>query len=153
MFYILKSQSLYTHNSKKETGDNIRHANLVFIGLFMIVLLSSLVHAFSPETNNNIATVIDVIGIIAGITLLIIVIRSLKSFSGSLRKSYDYMLCMGILFQILALLGSLVFLKLKLFEAPSGIDLHHLLMAIGFVFFGIAAYKIRVMANTINKKG
>ena len=123
------------------------------IGLFLIVLLSSIVNAFSPETNNNIATAIDVIGIIAGIILLVIVIYSLKSFSDSLRKSYDFMLCMGILFQILALMSSLIFLKLKLFAVPNGIDLHHLLMTIGFVFFGIAAYRLRIMAETINKKG
>lgn len=118
-----------------------------------MVLFAIVVQAFSSETSNNIATVIDIIGIIAGAVLLVIIASTLRSFTGSLRKSYDFMICLGILFQILALVDSLVFIRIKLFTVPNGVDIHHLLMIIGFVFFGIAVYRLRIMVESINKKG
>jgi hypothetical protein len=110
------------------------------------------VHAFSPETNRNIIVTIDVIGIVGGIIMLAILFPSFMSFSASLRRNYDFMLWIGILFQVLALAYSLVFIRLGLFPIPRGIDVHHLLMIIGFIFFGIAIYNLRIMMNTINKK-
>ena len=122
-------------------------------GVFLMIVLSSLlVSAFQPETNRNISIAFDYIGAISGIVLMIMMIKTLKSFTTSLRQNYDFMLVIGIFFQVLAFVYTLIFIRFKLYPMPTGIDIHHLLMIIGFLFFGIATYKLRALAGTINKK-
>lgn len=131
---------------------NINHKYPVFGVFLMIVLSSLLVSAFQPETNRNISIAFDYIGVISGIILIVMMIKTLKSFNSSLRQNYDFMLVIGIFFQVLAFTYTLIFIRFKLYPMPTGIDIHHLLMIIGFLFFGIATYKLRILAGTINKK-
>ena len=125
-----------------------------FVSSAILLAFSSLLaNAFQPQTNRNIVVAIDAIGIMTGIALLVTLVSTLKYFTGSLRKSYDFMLCIGIVFQVLALLYSLIFIRLGWYPIPTGIDIHHLLMITGLVFFGIAVYNLRTLLNQINKKG
>ena len=131
--------------------EKIHHAAFLSSSILLILLFSLLVNAFEADTTKIIILGIDSVGIVIGFVLLIIIIRTLKSFTGSLRQSYDFMLY-GILFQVLALIYTLVFVRLKLYSVPAGIDIHHLLMIIGLIFFGLAAYKLKNMLTELKQK-
>lgn len=86
--------------------------------------------------------VIDVLGIIIGFMLLTFLLTSLEPFRGPLRTSYMFM-GFGIFFQVCALIYTVVFVRLKLLGVPFGLDIHHLLMTVGIVFFSFAVYNLR----------
>ena len=119
--------------------------------LVLFVLFSALVFAIQPDIKNNIAIGIDLSGILIGIALIIFIITILKSFKGTLRKAFDYMV-FGISSQVLALAYTLVFLRFNLYPAPLNIDIHHLLMIIGMVFFAVGVYNLRKMMSELSKK-
>ena len=129
----------------------IRHAAFLSSTILLIILLSALVSALGADTSKNVIIAIDSAGVLIGIILLVIIIDTLKSFTGSLRQSYNFIMY-GILFQVLALVYTLVFVRFKLYPIPAGIDVHHLLMIVGLIFFGIAAYKLRNMLDELKKK-
>ncbi len=122
----------------------IRHKTVFYIAALLFVLSSTLVSAVHTPLSQNIAKGIDIAGILIGIAVLVFIISTLKSFKHTLRKSFDYILY-GVIFQLLALVYTLLFLRFKLYPVPIDTDLHHLLMVIGFVFFAIAAYNLRKM--------
>ena len=129
----------------------IRHAAFLSSTILLIILLSALVSALGADTSKNVIIAIDSAGVLIGVILLVIIIGTLKSFTGSLRQSYNFIMY-GILFQVLALVYTLVFVRFKLYPIPAGIDVHHLLMIAGLIFFGIAAYKLRNMLDELKKK-
>ena len=126
---------------------------ILFAAVLLFVLSSISVLALGLDTKETIDVFIDLVAILIGVALTIYIVIILKSFTGSLRKSFDYM-AFGILFQILALLEhSLRDLKVYSASAILGIDIHHILMAIGIVFFGIATYNLNKMMSELKKKG
>lgn len=122
--------------------------------ILLFILSSALVSAVDSATEHPIDIAIDLIAILIGFVVIIYIAVIVKSFTGSLRKTFYYMIY-GILFQILALTEHI----LKDVEMPLlsgrvvGFDVHHIFMAIGITFFGIAAYNLRKMMSELNKKG
>ena len=129
----------------------IRHVAFLSSIFLLIILLSALASALGADTGRQVIIAIDSAGVLIGIILLVIIINALKSFTGSLRQSYNFIMY-GILFQILALVYTLVFVRFKLYPIPAGIDVHHLLMIVGLIFFGVAAYKLRNMLIELKEK-
>ena len=129
----------------------MRHVAFLSSGILVAILLSLLVNAITIDssTKETIDIAIDLVGILIGIIFLIIIILTLKSFTGSLRKSYEFILY-GIIFQILALLEHL--LRDLGVNIPVPIDIHHIIMAVGLTFFGIAAYYLKKMMTELKKK-
>lgn len=118
---------------------------LVFIILF---LFSSLVaFALQLEKSEVIDVTIDIFGILVGIISISLILNIAKSFKGSLRTSFNYIIY-GVSFQVLALLDD-VLTDYKVYSPPQGISVHHFIMIIGIVFFTIAAFKLRNMLNEL----
>ena len=130
----------------------MRHVAFLSSGILLTILFAAIVSALEANTTKNISIAVDLVGILIGVSLLVMILTTLKSFTGSLRQSYDFMLY-GISFQVLALIYTLVFLRLKLYPIPANVDVHHLLMIVGLFFFGAAAYKLRNMLDELKKKG
>jgi len=90
--------------------------------------------------------VIDIFAVLIGIISIFLILNVVKSFKGALRKSFNYIIY-GIIFQILALIEhSLRDLKISI--VPQ-VDIHHILMVIGIVFFTIAVFKLRDMVKEL----
>lgn len=124
---------------------------ILFVAILLFVLSATLVSALDAGTNKIIGLTTDSVGILIGITLVIFIITILKSFTGSLKKTFYYIMY-GISFQILALIYTIVFLRLGLYPIPLDIEVHHLFMVIGIVFFGIATYNLNKMMAELKKK-
>ncbi len=93
--------------------------------------------------------VIDAIGILIGFMLLTFLLTSLEPFRGPLRTSYIFM-GWGVFLQLLALIYTIIFVRLKLLAVPFGLDIHHLLMTVGIVFFAIAVYNLREVVKGVS---
>jgi len=115
-------------------------------GLYILslafLLFAAAVQALDADATKTVIIGIDLVGVTAGIILLISMITMLKSVGGIVGASYRYIIY-GISSQILALAYTLIFVRFKLYPIPAGIDIHHLLMIIGVVFFAFAAYKLK----------
>ena len=105
--------------------------------------------ALGSKTDLAIDVAIDFAAVLIGIALSVYIIITLKSFTGYLRKSYEFILY-GIIFQILALVEHT--LRDLGIEVLLPFDTHHILMAIGLVFFGIATYYLRKMMLELKQK-
>lgn len=116
---------------------------------FLLLALS--VSAIDERSTNSIIIGIDVLGVTVGLIMIMSITTTLKSVGGIVGTSYKYMLN-GIGFQLLALMYTLIFVRFKLFPTPAGVDIHHLLMIIGIVFFAIAAYKLRLISQNPDNK-
>lgn len=125
---------------------------MYFVTLIFI-LSSSLVSAAYGFETHPIDIAIDLGGVLIGITIVIYIVIILKSFTGSLRKTFYYMIY-GIIFQILALIEHLLKdIGMPLFSGRIvGFDIHHILMAIGLIFFGIAVHNLRKMMSELKQK-
>ena len=111
-----------------------------------------LVNAIALDSKTDVAidVAIDFAAVLIGIVLSVYIIITLKSFTGYLRKSYEFMLY-GIVFNILALLEHTL-MDLGVQVVPLSFDTHHILMAIGLLFFGVATYYLRKMMMELKKK-
>lgn len=89
-----------------------------------------------PKT---VVLLIDMIGVLAGVVSIAVIFNASKIIGGQVGSAFSLVL-FGILFQMSAVIYTIIFTRLKLFPAPS-IDIHHALMVIGLIFFVIAAKK------------
>ncbi len=110
----------------------------------LLVLFVMPVNALDAETTKQVIISIDFLGVLIGAAILVSVAITLKSVGGIIGASYRYILY-GIGFQVLALIYTLVFVRFKIYPTPAGIDVHHLLMIFGIVFFALAAYKLKLI--------
>jgi len=127
---------------------NLKHLSVVAL---LFVLSSAIVFALDADINKNIGIGIDLAGILMGAALILFIIKILKSFKGALRKAFGWIMY-GISFQVLALVYTLVFLRFKLYPIPLNIEMHHLMMIIGIVFFAMATYNLRKMMAELDEK-
>ena len=110
---------------------------------FLLSLLAATfpVFAQSPETILAMPVVIiDISGVIVGLISLVLILAATRTIGGFVGESLKIIL-IGIGFQVLAIIYTLIFVRFKLFGGvPGGIDVHHLLMIVGLVAFVSAAY-------------
>ena len=90
----------------------------------------------------NLPLAIDFFGIIFASIAVVFVWSSLKKYGGVIGTAL-WLISLTIVFQILALVYTVVYVRLELFRFPGGIDTHHLWMVLGIIFFLIAANKLR----------
>lgn len=83
------------------------------------------------------ALIIDIVGVLAGVISIGVILSSSRTVGGQVGSAFNLVL-IGILFQMSAVIYTIVFTRLKLFPAPV-VDIHHGLMVIGLVFFVMAA--------------
>lgn len=95
-------------------------------------------------------TFIDAFGVFAGSISIIVIASQLRKTGGRVSKTLA-LFCLGIVFQTLALLSSLLFERLKIFEVSSDFDLHHALMIAGLVIFVGTAYSLLPFLRTPRK--
>ena len=122
---------------------------LLYIVLFLLSV--QIVLAATQDTTKNVIIGIDIVGVAIGVMLLVFMARTFNYFEGILKTSYLYFLY-GISFQVIALVYTLIFVRFKLYPIPAGIDLHHLLMIAGILFFWVAIYKLRQMIVKLGQK-
>ena len=122
---------------------------LLYIILFLLSV--QIVLAATQDTTKNIIIGIDIVGVAVGVMLLVFMTRTFNYFEGILKMSYLYFLY-GISLQVIALLYTLIFVRFKLYPIPAGIDIHHLLMIGGILFFWVAIYKLRQMIVKLGQK-
>ncbi|MEK7074207.1 MAG: hypothetical protein AAB968_00410 [Patescibacteria group bacterium] len=89
--------------------------------------------------------IIDVIGIITGIVAIITVNNLNKVLAGKLSSALKVFMW-GIVFMILAFLYTVVFTRLMLLPKPA-VDIHHLFMTLGMIFFIMSAKKFANLAR------
>ena len=126
----------------------IIHERFLAVSVFLLVLSTGVAVAIETEARKIIAISLEMFGILIGIASLILVISLVKSFKGSLKRSFDYIIY-GIVLQLLTLEYFLVFVRLKLLPLPGGVDLHHLFLVLGIISFTIATFKLRNMLNEL----
>lgn len=83
--------------------------------------------------------IIDIVGIVTGIVAIITVTNLNKILSGKLSGALKVFMW-GIILMILAFIYTVVFTRLALLPKPA-VDIHHLLMTIGMIFFIVSAKK------------
>lgn len=126
---------------------DIIHERFPLILALLFILSSAVAFAITSETKERINVIIDIFAVLVGIASIILVLNIVKSFKGSLRKSFNYII-FGIAFQVLALVEhalSDLGMGIRLW----GTDIHHLIMIVGIVFFTIAVFKLRNMLNEL----
>lgn len=119
--------------------------------ILLFIFSPTLVYAVHGIEESPIDITIDSIAVLTGFIGAIYIFIALKSFTGSLKKAFNY-ITYGIIFQILAL-AEHTFYDYGIHLIPLGFDAHYILMAIGVIFFAIAAYYLRKMMSELNKKG
>lgn len=82
---------------------------------------------------------IDFIGVAAGLVCLWVIASASSKVGGQVGSAFNLVLG-GILFQMAAIIYTIIFTRLKLFPAPP-VDIHHALMVIGLILFVISAKK------------
>lgn len=82
---------------------------------------------------------IDFIGVTAGLICLWVIVSASSKVGGQVGSAFNLVLG-GILFQMAAIIYTIIFTRLKLFSAPP-VDIHHALMVIGLILFVISAKK------------
>ena len=133
-------------NIKMSKLHDLIHERFLFSLVLLFILSSAVAFAIAPEPNMIVDIIIDIFGVVIGIMSIFLILHVVKSFKGSLRKSFNYIIY-GIAFQILALIEhSLRDLGLSL--VPQ-VDLHPILMVTGIVFFTIAVFKLRNMIKEL----
>lgn len=82
---------------------------------------------------------IDIIGVAAGVISIAVIILAQRRTGGQVGSIF-WLILTGIFFQMTAIIYTIIFSRLKILPAPD-VDIHHLIMTIGLVFFAIAAKK------------
>ena len=96
--------------------------------------------------NTTPALIIDIVGVVFSLISILFILRAVKNFGGEVGSALRIMVFM-VASVVLALLYTIVFVRLKLFPIPGGIDIHHILMFSGIIFFLIAANKLRKISR------
>ena len=123
------------------------HERFLLILVFLFIFSSTVAFALASETKERVDVIIDIFAVLIGVVSIFLVIGVVKSFKGSLRKSFNYII-FGIAFQILAL-AEHTLSDLGLSVKPWGVDIHHLIMVTGIIFFTIAVFKLRDMIKEL----
>ena len=123
------------------------HERFLLILVLVFIFSSTVAFALASETNERIDIIIDMFGILVGIVSILLILNIAKSFKGSLRTSFNYIIY-GVSFQVLALLEDIL-TDLSVYSSPEGISIHHFVMIIGILFFTIAAFKLRDMIKEL----
>lgn len=89
---------------------------------------------------------IDLIGILVGVISIGIVAKTRSQLGGVVGKGLN-ILIWGVLFETSAFIWTIVFSRFKLFPAPFGLDIHHLLMTVAMVLFVVAALRFSKIAK------
>jgi len=91
--------------------------------------------------------IIDIVGMIVGLVSIFIILNLSKNIGGDVGKALN-LIVFGITFMLLALLETIVFGRLSLLQnlKPS-VDVHHLFMAVGMIFFVVAAKQFAKLKN------
>jgi len=89
--------------------------------------------------------VIDFIGIAIGLIAILTVNNLNKVLAGKLSGALKVFVG-GIVCMIFAFVYTVIFTRLKLISAPP-VDIHHLLMTFGMLFFIVSAKKFAQMAS------
>lgn len=96
-------------------------------------------------TPKSIVLLIDFVGVLAGVISVLVIFNTFKVIGGQVRSTFSLVL-LGIIFQMLAIIYTIIFTRLKLFPAPS-VDVHHALMVVGLVFFVLAARQFAKLSS------
>ena len=128
----------------------IRHKKVFYIAALLFVLSSAIVSAFHEPSKSFVDISIDLAGILIGVVFTLYLFSILKSFKGTLRKAFVFIM-VGIFFQILALIQHIL-ADWGVHTNPLNIDIHHILMIIGIIFFAIAVYKLKKMMSELDEK-
>ena len=88
----------------------------------------------------TITVAIDIIGILVGIVSIGIITKTRSQLGGAVGKGLNTLIW-GVLFETSAFVWTIIFTRFKLFTAPFGLDVHHLLMTIAMVLFVAAALR------------
>lgn len=89
---------------------------------------------------------LDLFGILIGITSIATILRGMQGMGGRVGSTLRLFIW-GIVFQVGALLYTVVFARLKLLPLPGGVDIHHLLMTIGLIVFVLAGRQFAALSN------
>lgn len=87
----------------------------------------------------SLVLIIDIIGVGIGVICLWVIISTSSKVGGQVGSAFNWVL-LGILFQMAAIVYTIIFTRLKLFPALA-LDIHHGLMVIGLILFVVAAKK------------
>lgn len=123
------------------------HERFPFIFVILLILSSAVAFALQLEKKVIIDVTVDIFGVLIGVISIFLIFNISKSFKGSLRASFNYIIY-GISFQVLALLDDAL-TDLRVYSPPDGIGIHHFIIVIGIIFFTIAAFKLRNMLNEL----
>ena len=88
---------------------------------------------------NAILAVVDIVGIVVGLVSVGMIVNVLKEVGGVMGKAL-VLFVIGMVFQVLALIWTLVFSRLDISEPF--FDIHHLLMTTGLIFFVVSSIKL-----------
>lgn len=88
---------------------------------------------------------IDFIGVVAGLFSLGVIFIASSKVGGQVGSAFNLILW-GILFQLSAIIYTIIFTRLKLLPALP-VDIHHALMTIGLLLFVIAAKRFSDLAK------
>ncbi len=83
--------------------------------------------------------IIDFIGVLVAIVSIFMLFELKNKIGGSLGSALTFIMT-GVLFNTAALVWTIIFTRLALLPKPA-IDVHHLFMTLGMVFFVFAAIK------------
>ena len=86
----------------------------------------------------TILIIIDIIGIVVGITSIFTIRATSKNLGGRVASALN-LFVWGVLAMVSAFTWTLVFSRFHLFPTPWGIDAHHILMTAGMILFVLAA--------------
>ncbi len=94
---------------------------------------------------------IDILGIVVGLWGIYMVYR--HKLGGKVGTAVNYFVW-GVVFQLGAFVYTILYGRLDLgLSAPGPTDVHHLLMAVGMVFFAVSAVKFANLLRTPSSLG
>lgn len=92
-------------------------------------------------SSSIVGIIIDGVGILIGLFSIYLIMVRGKLIGGNVKEALN-LVVWGIIFNIIALLVTLLASRLKIITLPAEvIDLHHALMTVGMVFFIVSAKK------------
>ena len=73
------------------------HERFLFVLILLFILSSAAAYALASETTERIDVIIDIFAVLTGVIAILLILNIVKSFKGSLRKSFNYLI-FGIAF-------------------------------------------------------
>ena len=127
--------------------ERIKNLSIVISTFFFAILINTF--PVFAQTNFTITPVviIDFFGVVVGIISVVIIYSVIRTLGGIIGKSFTIVIY-GILLQVFAIIYTIIFARFKIFPIPGGVDIHHLLMVIGLLFFVVAAYNAAKLSKS-----